>query len=156
MGKLVMSKLEHIFHRKLYFFKKICTLKTRKGCLLWQGGTDTFGYGRYLGMDGKYIAAHRLSYELCYGKIKKALHVLHKCDIPRCVNPEHLFVGTRSDNMKDMYQKKRHKKFDKLTPCQVKAIKKQLAKGFTCYYLTKKYNVYSGLINKIKNGKELF
>lgn len=58
--------------------------------------------------DGKRHLAHRFSWIIYFGSIPNGLHVLHHCDIPKCVNPEHLFLGTQSDNMNDMHSKGRH------------------------------------------------
>jgi hypothetical protein len=81
------------------------------GCWLWIGGTRPNGkgvpYPRHWSDDFKSVGAHRFSYELINGAIPKGLYVCHKCDMPLCVNPDHLFVGTHHDNMRDMVQKKR-------------------------------------------------
>ena len=68
------------------------------------------GYGgiRHGGTGSKTLYAHRLSWEWHYGPIPDGLCVLHRCDNRLCVCPEHLFLGTRSDNMKDMTRKGRH------------------------------------------------
>jgi hypothetical protein len=76
------------------------------GCWLWLGHTDEKGYGR-IGVDGKNWRAHRAAW-LAYRGEFGGLHVLHRCDNPPCCNPEHLFLGTQSDNMRDMQNKGRH------------------------------------------------
>ena len=80
-------------------------------CWLWTGGTRLNGkgvaYPRHHNDDQKSIGAHRFAYELTHGEIPKGMYVCHKCDTPLCVNPDHLFVGTHHDNMRDMVQKKR-------------------------------------------------
>lgn len=65
----------------------------------------THGYG--VAWNGKYVRAHRLAYELYRGPIPQSLCVLHRCDIKVCVNPDHLFLGTQQDNMRDMVLKGR-------------------------------------------------
>ena len=76
-------------------------------CWIWQGSTMNSGYGRTRGLDGKDASAHRLSYQLFCGDIPKDMCVLHKCDVKTCVNPMHLFLGTKKDNAIDMVQKGR-------------------------------------------------
>lgn len=76
------------------------------GCWLWCG-TVPRGYGQ-VRYKGKIKLAHRVSYELYSGsKIPLNYDVLHTCDVPSCVNPDHLFVGSHNDNMKDMVVKGR-------------------------------------------------
>lgn len=75
------------------------------GCWLWLRSTLPSGYGN-IGIDGKVWRAHRASWLAYRGEIGM-LHVLHRCDNPCCVNPDHLFLGTQSDNMRDMFSKSR-------------------------------------------------
>lgn len=77
-------------------------------CWLWVGALFKSGYGKFSRGDRK-IRAHRASYELYVGKIPRGMQVLHRCDNPPCVNPDHLFIGTHMDNMLDMESKGRAK-----------------------------------------------
>lgn len=76
------------------------------GCHEWTACHLPNGYGA-IQYEGKKLSAHRVSWQLHNGEIPEGMHVLHKCDNRRCVNPEHLFVGTHQDNMKDRSQKGR-------------------------------------------------
>jgi hypothetical protein len=81
------------------------------GCWLWSGCIDHFGYGM-IRIDGKTVKAHRLSWELRHGPIPitSGYHgtcVLHKCDVPACCNPDHLFLGSMGDNTRDRNAKGR-------------------------------------------------
>ena len=82
------------------------------GCWLWTGFKSTTGYG-VLQVDGKKIKAHRISYEIYKKQIPQGMSVLHKCDVRECVNPDHLFIGTHQDNMKDMVEKRRSRNGNK-------------------------------------------
>lgn len=86
------------------------------GCWLWTGGTNEGGYGIF-NMNLKTVRAHRASYEFHFGRFEKKLCVLHKCDTPACINPNHLFLGTHSDNARDMVTKKRHH-YQNITHCK--------------------------------------
>lgn len=83
--------------------------KVRKtdGCWEWLAYTCKFGYGRIGGVRGQVLDAHRVSWELHNGPIPEGICVLHHCDNPPCTNPDHLFLGTLSDNLADMYAKGR-------------------------------------------------
>jgi hypothetical protein len=76
------------------------------GCINWIAAKDSCGYGSFR-IGNKTYHANRVAYELANGEFDKSLHVLHKCDNPSCVNPNHLFLGTHQDNMTDMSNKKR-------------------------------------------------
>lgn len=78
------------------------------GCWLWIASTYQNGYGQIMNDDGYNEGAHRVAYKLYCGKIGNN-HVLHKCDNTRCVNPDHLFLGSHQDNMDDMAKKGRRK-----------------------------------------------
>lgn len=77
------------------------------GCWLWTAGTWSQGYGAF-SLNGKNIRATRFIYELTYGPIPDGLLVCHNCDNPRCVRPDHLFLGTIDDNNQDMKRKGRY------------------------------------------------
>lgn len=76
------------------------------GCWLWTGSRNSGGYG-VMKRLGKQVSAHRISWQLARGTIPPDLHVLHRCDNPACVRPEHLFLGTNQDNIADRIAKQR-------------------------------------------------
>jgi hypothetical protein len=80
-------------------------IKKTNSCWLWIGCKNKQGYGRF--WLGRNEGAHRASWLLFVGRIPKNMQVLHRCDNPGCVNPEHLFLGTQKDNVQDMIKKRR-------------------------------------------------
>ena len=90
-------------------FRDSYEIDKKTGCWNWTGSKNGInGYGR-ITVEGKSYCAHRVSYELFVGIIPNGYNVCHKCDNPVCINPDHLFVGTRSDNMQDASNKGRIK-----------------------------------------------
>lgn len=127
------------------------------GCWLWIGADDNKGYG-HIKVNGSTIKAHRLSFNLHKGEIPVGLHVLHTCDNPICVNPDHLFLGTHQDNMLDRQVKGRNpltlygedNPAHKLTGRQILDIRnKYLPRKYSVRRLAKEYNVSFQLIQKI-------
>jgi hypothetical protein len=90
------------------FWEKVQKTQT---CWLWTSATNGHGYGvlRLGGRLGKSLKAHRLSWQFHHGEIPEGKQICHRCDIRHCVNPSHLFLGTKKDNMEDASQKGRLK-----------------------------------------------
>jgi len=90
--------------RRIVFQKKVLM----SGCFIWTGSCGNSGYGKLRVGHSKDFSAHRVAYGVFYGKIPDGMCVLHKCDVRRCINPRHLFLGTKRDNTLDMVRKGRH------------------------------------------------
>ena len=92
--------------------------RPQKGCWEWTGAKDPNGYGNIEEGHGSKSCrtvhyAHRLSWKLFNGPIPDEMRVLHKCDNPLCVRPDHLFLGTQKDNLADCKNKGRNAKGEK-------------------------------------------
>lgn len=107
------------------------------GCWLWEGGVERAGYGcakEAPGFGAKSMRAHRLSWTVHFGPVPAGLDVCHKCDVRCCVNPDHLFVGTRAENLADMDRKGRRPLGEKSVRAKLKgadipAIRERYASG---------------------------
>ncbi len=104
------------------------------GCWIWMGASNSAGYGVFY-LNGRMTTANRASYEIYRGRIPQNHFACHICDIPLCVNPNHLFTGTQQDNLRDMVRKGRHNgprgeahHLSKLTEKQVLAIREDTRK----------------------------
>jgi hypothetical protein len=107
----LVLRLGNPIYKSLDDYFKENTKHVNNGCILWTKSLYKTGYG-HVGRTRwskkyKITTAHRLSYFHYKGDIPEGLQVLHKCDVRNCVNSEHLFLGTHTDNMKDMGQKGR-------------------------------------------------
>lgn len=99
------------------------TFEPNSGCWLWTGNCKPTGYGElgvtdYPGAKSKKVSSHRYSYELHNGSIDDGLCVLHRCDVRCCVNPDHLFLGTKKDNYDDAVSKGRNHTNSKRSRCK--------------------------------------
>jgi hypothetical protein len=126
-------------------------------CWVWTAGKTAAGYG-CLRRKQKLLLAHRVSWEFANGPIPDGLEVLHKCDNPSCVRPDHLFLGTQTDNMNDMVSKGRQKKGTsdpnaKLTPEAVRAIIKERSNGSSYSQLAKQFNISSATAYAVVKGR---
>ena len=136
-------------------------------CWIWIGAKTGDGYGA-IKEKRKQIPAHKYSYQLHYGdNIPENIFVCHKCDNKSCVNPDHLFLGTHSQNMLDMYAKGRcpiNNLYDyhfngekhhmaKLTEQQVREIKQLYQTGMRQSMIADKFNTPRKTINNIVHGR---
>lgn len=134
------------------------------GCWLWFGaigGEDDRGYISLKENDGpvKQVGAHRISWCLHRGKIPGGMHVLHHCDVPSCVNPDHLWLGTHQENMADKMRKGRNVAPPLLRGSQVYSTKltedqareAKFGPLSSCVY-AKKFGVSAGQVRSIRRG----
>ena len=134
-----------------------------EGCWEWNAGCVNGSYGQFR-YEGKSILSHRLSYMITHPmtidlREHPKICVCHTCDNPKCVNPAHLWLGTHTDNMKDMWKKgKQHitkgekNARSKLTEQQVREIREKYAKGNTTQKrLADEYGMERSGINGVVN-----
>ena len=139
------------------FFSKIAR-SDADGCWLWVAGKNKGGYGQFRD-SGRTVYTHRLSYELANGPIPEGLWVLHSCDTPACVRPDHLFLGTPADNTSDCVAKGRHAHgrrhgMAKLRDDDVREIRDLIAaRRYTQREIGDFYGTDQTIISDIKIGK---
>ena len=143
------------------FWSKVNKTET---CWLWTGGIrNKQGYGRFK-LLGKDHSAHIISYVLYNNDYIKTKDVCHKCDVTNCVNPKHLFLGTRSENMLDCVIKGRHKggnglqgeavSTSKLTKIEALDIRNRLAMGErVCSIVLFYTDISRSCVEAIRDGK---
>lgn len=128
---------------------------SKKGCWEWVGATVRGGYGS-LKINNKKIGAHRFSWELHNGPIPEGLMTLHKCDNPPCCRPDHLFIGTGSDNMQDRAAKGRDNAVATgavLTELEVQEVLIELNMGRSQAEIAEMYGVTQTTISRILHGE---
>lgn len=149
------------------FWEKVQKTNT---CWLWTASqhVSKLPYGEFWDDKSKKLKlAHRVSYELAYGPIPDGMKVLHECDNARCVRPDHLFLGTQAENVRDMVAKGRRRggvdtsnqsgeknKQAKLTAEQVRAMRQRYAANDVYMeQLASEYGISIGHVSVIINRK---
>ena len=122
-----------------------------KGCWLWNGPLVTNGYGKAW-LFNRSWRAHRAAWTIYRGEIPEGMQVLHRCDVPRCVNPDHLYLGNQSVNITDCVLKGRHHK-TRLKPGEVRLIRECLVIGYSQSELARQFGVSPASIQSIAAGR---
>ena len=154
-----MSGIERNYRN---FRKKI---EITESCWIWRGAINKSGYGN-IRFKKKCLMSHRVSWMIYRGDPKDDICVCHKCDNRLCVNPDHLFLGTKQENSQDAIKKKRHVFFgfekarggiynntNKLTEDEVREIRKLKSNGMSGLKLAEMFNVANPTIYSICNWK---
>lgn len=143
-------------------FEAKYTPEPNSGCWIWTGASIAGGYGSFIFGGGKTrsMPAHRAAWRMFCGEIPEGLEVCHSCDMPCCVNPDHLWLGTHSENMADCVRKGRFVYVTpargssaanaKLTEGQVREIK---TRQLTRNEYADKFDIAPEYVNNIQSGR---
>ena len=133
--------------------------KVQRGpdCWLWTASRHSAGYGQ-ISINNRPVTAHRVAWELTVGPVPAGMDVCHTCDNRLCVNPAHLFLGTRAENMADMARKYRgttgeRNRHAKLTDQQVIAIRAARAQGESRHEVAARFGVSPYTVKDIERRK---
>lgn len=145
MSKSLRLSMEELEARFWGGFEK------RGDCWIWIKTLNHNGYGTVKSN----LFAHRFSYEIHFGKIPEGLFVLHKCDTPSCVNPEHLFIGTIGDNNRDKKEKNRDPKGSRhwnthLSESDADEIRTMVRSGVPQREIGIKFGIHQSTVSNIK------
>lgn len=148
------------------FWRHVAKPAEPDGCWEWTGGHDAYGYGS-MGIDGgRTSTVNRVAHELLIGPIPEGMCVCHRCDNRNCVNPAHLFLGSRADNLHDMFAKGRGRgQFTKgacqgtanawarYTEDQIREIRSLVASGVTQVEVARQFGMRQGYVSNIVRRK---
>lgn len=137
------------------FWSKV--IKQPDGCWEWTGALKDGRYGAF-SHRGRIVRAHRFAYEIARGSVPERFCVCHQCDNPRCVRPDHLFLGTMAENVRDRDRKGRtalgmKTKSTKLTNEDVREIRRLKSEGMSDTALADMFGVSRSSIWRIANGR---
>lgn len=122
------------------------------GCWLWLGAVKSNGYGNVV-VNRRTVMAHRYSWERHHGPIPDGLYVLHRCDVRRCVRPDHLFLGTAAENTADMMRKGRQRSpIRRLDDAVRAAIRAAALSGTRQHVLAEQHGIAQSTVSNIVRG----
>lgn len=136
------------------FWLKVNRAKA-KDCWNWTGGTNGRGYGLFRLHGRTRVFAHRLVWAITRGSIPAGLEVCHRCDNTLCVNPAHLFLGTRQDNHLDAVRKGRKRAWglQKLDAARVSDLRHRYTQGATQAALARDFGIARNTVSQIVTRK---
>jgi hypothetical protein len=127
-------------------------LKTR--CWVWTRTISPQGYGK-IWTKGQSVSVHRVSWEIHNSPLDKKAHVCHRCDLPKCVNPDHLFIGSALDNVHDKIKKGRMTITSfRTTPAMRKAMRARWKSGVKQTQVAKEFGVCLRTVSRACTTKE--
>lgn len=139
------------------FWSKVAP-PNENGCMIWQASRNRNGYGLFRTGRSNPETANRVSFRLSKGEIPRGMVVMHTCDVPSCVNPDHLLLGTPQENTADRDRKGRQARGErhrdaKLTSADVLEIRRQSKLGVTQSFMANKYGVANATIQHAVSGR---
>lgn len=135
--------------------------QTDTGCWIWIGAKKPNGYGNFY-LGGRYLPAHRAAYLIYLGDIPEGHYICHRCDNPACVNPDHLFIGTPTENQQDMKWKGRAKGISagreqhpnaKLSETDILSIRRLRRSGWSLKDIAERHGITASNVSYICAGK---
>lgn len=146
------------WHRAIEKLERLTIKAGPDECWLWSGYTQPNGYG-WVNVYGLRISAHRLALINSGVDVPDGMDACHRCDVRNCVNPAHLYAGTRSENMADCSARGRHNKpigerhwRAKLTAAQVADLRRQRQAGVRVAALAAAFGINTGTVSRIARG----
>ena len=135
-------------------FMNFVSPEPNSGCWLWTGSTTVCGYPQ-ISLNGTPVRAHRASFEFFKKTTIKNKIICHTCDVPSCVNPDHLFCGTHSDNSKDKVFKNRQSRGERRPLSKLKETDVLYVRNSkeSCVTLGREFGVSRSVISKIRRGE---
>jgi DNA-binding CsgD family transcriptional regulator len=148
-----------IEHWRARFMARLVREPEPDGCWIWPGHVTNRGYGQ-LTWKGRRVNMHRIAYEWAFGPIPDGLIVCHRCDVRRCCNPAHLFLGSHADNAADRDRKGRNDRrsgerhpMSRLTADEVREVRHLKESGVSAPEIARRFGVSRQYVYDLTTGR---